>query len=245
MSNYTEWSKNWCLKFLDKHPLEKKNINKVYEDTIARYLKPGIVVYDAGGGKRCRYIKRVDKESMYVFALDISDEELNFNLGVDGKFVTDVCENIPTPYGKVDMITSSYLCQHLINPKRFYKNAYKALKPYGLFINMFPCRYSVFATINRLLPEDVSKKILNHFLPNAEDDCDYSATYENLWYSKVIQDYRKAGFRVEKIYLRYLQADYYHYCIPLFLLNYLWDWIMKKLQLKNFASHMMIVARKI
>lgn len=244
MGKFRDFNRSWCLNFLEKHPLDKKNINEVYEKTVADYLKPGMIIYDVGGGKHCRYIRHIDRSSMYLFALDISDEELEFNLNLDGKIVTDVCEAIPTPYGKVDMITSSSVCEHLKNPKKYYKNAYKALKPYGLFINMFPCRFAIFAIINRILPKEFAKKLLFLFLPGARKDCGFPAYYEDLWYKKIKEDYKKAGFRIEKIYFRYLQADYYTFFIPLFLLNYLWDYLMKKLGLKNMCTHMMVVARK-
>lgn len=244
MSGFTEWNKNWCYRFLQKHPIDKKNVNTVYEETVSKCLRPGIIVYDAGGGNHCRYIKHIDRDNMYVFALDLSEEELSINYGTDGGFVTDISKDIPIPYGQVDMITSSMVCEYLENPIKYYKNAYKALKPYGLFINLFTCRYSNFATMNRLLPKEFVNKFVEHFLPSQDIDSETTTYYEGLWYSKVKSDYKKAGFRIEKIYLNYSQCNYYNFFIPLFLINYIWDWLMKKFKMKNMCSHMLIMARK-
>lgn len=244
MGKFREWNRQWCLHFLEMHPLDKQDINRVYEKTVASYLEPDMLIYDVGGGKHCRYRKSIDKETMMIYALDISDEELAANTGLDGKIVTDVCKKIPIPYGQVDMITSSSVCEHLKNPFDYYENASKALKKDGVFINLFPCRYAIFAMINRILPKKFAKNLLYFFLPGAKKDCGFPAYYEDLYYKKIIDDYHKAGFKIEKIYLRYLQADYYTFFIPLFLINYAWDACMKKFRCKNFCTHMMIVARK-
>lgn len=245
MGKFIEWNKNWCFKFLERHPLDRRNINNVYVNTVAKYLRPGNIIYDVGSGKHCKYIKSVDKDSMYVFALDNSEEELLYNQQVDGTIVADVCDIIPIPYGKVDIITSSNLCEYLTNTKKFYKNAYKALKPYGLFINMFPCRYGLSSIIKRLLPKDLTKKVMDYFSLNTGEEENLTCYYDGLWYKKIKEDYKNAGFRIEKIYLRYLQCDYYNFFIPLFLINYFWDWCMKKLRIKKMCSHMLIVARKL
>lgn len=158
IKQFVEFNKKWCLDFLDKHPLDSKNINNVYRKIVKKHLGNDMLIYDIGGGKNCRYVEDIDFETMRVVSLDISDEELDANERIKEKIQCDVCKTIPIPYGNVDMITSSSVCEHLTDPKAYYKNAYEALKPGGYFINMFPCRYAIFATINRLLPKEL------HFL---------------------------------------------------------------------------------
>lgn len=244
IKEFVDFNRKWCLDFLERHPLDEKNINKVYRKVVRKHLSDGMLIYDVGGGKNCRYLSDVDFDTMEVISLDISQEELDANLGIKEKIQCDVCKTIPTPYGKVDMITSSSVCEHLKSPKRYYENAYRALKPGGMFINMFPCRYAIFATINRLLPKEFAQKVLYFFLPGAKKDCGFPAFYERLYFDQVVSDLRNQGFIVRGIYTRYLQCDYDIFCIPLFLINYAWDALTKALGLRNLASHMLVVAEK-
>ncbi len=244
LKKFMQKNRNWCEEFLKTHPLDAKNINNVYLKAVKKYLKDAGIVYDVGGGKHCRYIDFVGEGTM-VYALDISAEELDANSGIKEKIVTDVCKDIPIPYGKVDMITSSSVVEHLTEPVKYYENAYNALKSGGIFINMFPCRYAVFAMVNRVLPKKFARNLLYFFQPGAKKDCGFPAYYKGLYYKRVIKDLRDRGFRIKGVYLRYLQADYYTFFVPLFLVNYVWDAAMKKLGIKNGATHMLIVAEKI
>lgn len=244
IKKFVEFNKAWCLDFLEKHPLDKKNINNVYRKIVKKHLREGMLIYDVGGGKNCRYLSDIDFDTMEVVTLDISDEELDLNTGIKEKIQCDVCKTIPIPKGNVDMITSSSVCEHLLDPKSYYENAYNALKPGGTFINMFPCRYAVFATINRILPKEFARKVLYFFLPGAKKDCGFPAYYERLYFDQVMEDLKNQGFEVTGVYTRYLQCDYYIFLIPLFLLNYAWDALTKALGLRNLASHMLVVAKK-
>ncbi len=231
--------------FLRRHPLShNENVNELYKEAVKKYIKDDSIIYDIGGGKHCHYINEIDKKNVYVCAVDISKEELEVNALVNEKIVSDVCKKIPLPYGQVDMITSSSVLEHLLDPQAFFLNASESLKAGGMFIHTCPSRYAIFAVINRILPQKLSRKVLFFFLPEAKRTSGFPAYYINLYYKKIKKMLKKAGLELLYFIPQYRQCSYFSFFYPLFLLTYFWDFLMKKLKLKNMSAYFLIVARK-
>lgn len=243
LRKFMEKNKKISENFLNKN-WQDKSIYDIYVSTVAKHIKDNDIMYDIGGGKRLMYGKALKNHNAKVYGVDISDKELEANAEVCGKIVTDVCREIPLPHGKVDMITSSSVLEHLRQPEAFFANAYKSLKPGGYFIHVCPCRYAVFAVINRLLPHKLSRKILFFFKPEAKGTCGFPAYYKELYMDGIKKMLDDTGFELVGCYTDYRQSSYYTFFFPLFLINYGWDRLMYRLRLKNMAAYILFVAKK-
>lgn len=244
LRRFINWNKKISHRFLEKHPIERESIRDTYIQDVVSSISDNMIIYDIGGGKNCTYVRQIGDKNTQVYAVDISADELEQNALVQGKIVSDVCKKIPIPYGQVDMITSSSVLEHLTDPEEFFKNAYNSLKAGGYFIHLCPCRYALFATINRILPKKLSRKILFSIHPDKKKTCGFPTYYKKLYYSEIEKMLNRQNFELLRCTFSYQEVGYYTFFFPLFIVLYAWCLIRRKLNIKNSASYILFVARK-
>ncbi len=113
-------------------PFTKDDIFARYEETVHRFMAPGQIVADIGGGKKSIITKYKEEfPGIQIYAIDISDKELEENSGADKKIVADVTKEIPLPDESVDMVISRSVLEHLQNQESFIKNCNHVLRSGG------------------------------------------------------------------------------------------------------------------
>ena len=81
----------------------------MYERCVAHYMnsRVGQVVVDVGGGKSCPFAKYRDPAAKAkIIAVDVSEEELQYNSEVDEVRVADILEGLPFGAEEVDLLVS-------------------------------------------------------------------------------------------------------------------------------------------
>ena len=122
------------------------------------------------------------RTAVFIIALDISQEELDYNHDVDEKIVFDITSGnkVPLDDDSVDMITSRYVLEHLKNLDNAFSEVSRILKPGGKFISLFPNKFTLFAIINQILPHWLARKILFSINPGAKGHCGFRAYYKQM-----------------------------------------------------------------
>jgi hypothetical protein len=102
----------------------KRHIQTLYKYQVAALLnrRPGQVVLDIGGGKECPFLPYTNAPRTHlIIALDISEEELRHNRGLDHKVVADAAaRGLPFRDGLVDLVVSrpqrrsGDTCRHIL-----------------------------------------------------------------------------------------------------------------------------------
>jgi SAM-dependent methyltransferase len=128
-------------------------------------------VAELGGGAN----PMVADEEQWGFAqdrvvVDISAEELAKADGGVQTRVADLCLPINDGHNAYDFVFSKMLCEHLPNARAFHENCFKLLRPGGLSVHFFPTLYTLPFVINRLIPEDLTRSILDKVQPGRLDD---------------------------------------------------------------------------
>jgi SAM-dependent methyltransferase len=133
--------------------------------------------------------------------IDISADELAKADGSVKTRVADLCQ--PIEDGETyDVVFSKMLCEHLPNARAFHENCFKILRPGGLSVHFFPTLSTVPFVINRLIPEDLTRSILDKVQPGRLDDPKHQkfpAYYR--WCAgptrRAVKRYESVGFKVE------------------------------------------------
>ena len=116
-----------------KHYFEKYAQFSSIEKRALKYAKGKILDVGCGTG---RLSVRLDKMGAQITALDISPKILNILKIKNPKIKTVIAdaEKLPFADNSFDIVVSAFLIVHLQNPKIFFAEAYRVLKPEGKFI---------------------------------------------------------------------------------------------------------------
>lgn len=92
-------------------------------------------ILDVGAGTG-RVTVRLAHEGAHVTALDVSEEMLEVLIKKSHKIKTIVgdAEKLPCEDDSFDMIISTFVIVHLADPKRFFDEVYRVLRPDGVLI---------------------------------------------------------------------------------------------------------------
>lgn len=114
-----------------------------YPDQLAKHLfdkfnmKPNMKLLEAGCG-RGDVLKGFQKLGLDVFGLDLSEEAIDLNPGIEIKIADIEHDKLPYPDATFDIVYSKSLLEHFYYPERYMKEAYRVLKPGGLLLTLVP-----------------------------------------------------------------------------------------------------------
>lgn len=202
-------------------------------------------VVDVGAGKVWHFPLHYKKwYGIKLIGVDIDGEEMADNTLLDEKFVADVVENIPVDPESVDLIMVRSGVEHFSDNQRFLDNAYAALRPGGFLIAFFPNRYAPFAIINRMLPQRVSKRVLQETAHETADELGFKVFYDRTNYTGFRRLYAKAGFKAVYHLPSFYSCFYFRFFLPLFFLSYFFDTMRFMIGSPRLAAYHIWVLQK-
>jgi SAM-dependent methyltransferase len=182
----------------------RRHIYTLYKYEVAALLnrRPGQIVLDVGRGKECSFLPYVDAPRTHlIVALDISEEELRRNRGLDRKIVADAAAyGFPVRDRSADMVVSRSVVEHIRDNAAFFGNCARVLGPGGVMIHAFPGRFAPFALMNRALPNPLARRLVGFLHPEwvEEDNYGFLTFYDRCYFlrgsrfagSQRIQEYK-------------------------------------------------------
>lgn len=114
-----------------------------YPDQLAKHLfdrfnmRPGMKFLEIGCG-RGDFLKGFKKLGLDAYGLDISSEAIGLNPGIHIKIADIEVEQSEFNDNEFDIIYSKSLIEHLHNPDKYIREAYRILKPGGLLLTLTP-----------------------------------------------------------------------------------------------------------
>lgn len=219
----------------------------LHELTAAELMnaRAGQTVVDVGGGYLCPFAQRRRPElSTRIVALDIDEGQLRANETADFRAVADAVRTLPLADRSVDLVVTRSVMEHLPDNRRFILESFRVLKPGRCAIHVFPCRNSPFSWLNRILPKRLSKWMLVTFFPQWQGEVGFPAFYKNCTYHEMLERLAEGGFAVEEVQVRYYQAIYYKFFLPLYLAMLVYDYLLWSLDARGLACQVMVIARK-
>lgn len=225
-------------KWLSK-PLKKlePNIDDHFEDLINQASKNSKIILELGGVSRPVLQK---KKSFRYVGIDIDDEFIHDNF-YDKFYCQSVEDELPE---KGDLIFSKYLMEHVKDVKTSYENQLSALNSSGKIIHLYPLGYHPFSLLNKLIGNNLARKVIPLIRKGSEGVTGYPAFY-SLGNAYSLERFFKNqnGIRVDFKY-HYGAVDYFSFFFPLALIISLFNQIAKILGAKILASNVLLVIQK-
>jgi hypothetical protein len=125
-------------------------------------------VCEIGGGRTPLFTdQEIAELGVEYTILDISESELAAASSQCRKVLIDICSHDPgDPPGRYDFMFSRLLAEHVSDASAMHRNVFYLLRPGGLAFHFFPTLFTPAFVINRVLPEQASRRVLGILSPN-------------------------------------------------------------------------------
>jgi 2-polyprenyl-6-hydroxyphenyl methylase/3-demethylubiquinone-9 3-methyltransferase len=208
------------------------------------HLHRGATVIDVGSGKlpSLSPAQRAALE-ITVVGFDVSKRELD--AAPAGSYDATICADV-TEFmgdGKADIAICSSLLEHVPDVDKALRGIASMLKPGGEALIFVPCGNTLFARLNRLLPQKFKLRLLNYFFPRIAPALGFPAHYDRCTPRQIAHLAENNGMVAEKIRL-YLYTGYFEIFTPVHVLWRLWQVGFRKLVDAEAAESFSMTLRK-
>jgi len=186
------------------------------------FLRPGLTVYDVGGGKHPFITPaQVKYLNLRVVGIDIDQEELE--RAPAGAYHQVICTDITRHrgHGDADLVICRTLLEHVRDVDAAFAAIASILKPGGTALVFAPSRNAIFARLNLLIPEGLKRRLLHSITPESEHTRGFPSYYDRC----TPRDFRALGtshdLRVEEE-RHYYQSSYLTFFVPTYFLWRTW-----------------------
>jgi len=191
-------------------------------ELVWHYIRPGMWVYDVGGGKH-PFIdrERKDELDLRVTGLDVDAGELA--QAPAGCYDKIACCDIGEYFGgqDADLVICQATLEHIRDNRRAMAAIARILKPNGNAAIFAPSRYAVYARVRTLLPDKVTRRILDFVYPSDRGSHGFRAYYDKCSISELISLGRDNGLEVLSVYPYYV-SNYFGIFFPAYVFWRLW-----------------------
>ncbi|MBN2016452.1 class I SAM-dependent methyltransferase [Candidatus Dojkabacteria bacterium] len=226
-----------------------KSINKswadsvsIYKNLVAENINKDTVVLEAGCGFS-NLFKNEYQRAKKVIGVDVNKEFLELNPLLKEKIVANL-ESMPQVKDKsIDLIISSWVLEHLKNPKEIFKEFSRVLKEGGKVIFLTPNALNYVVILNRLIPASLRNLIAKRMNKDLVTDPMPAFYKANSW-SRIKSLASDNGFQIEEFILN---GDPTYIAISklFFFFGVALEAILSLPFLKNFRVHIICVLKSV
>jgi 2-polyprenyl-6-hydroxyphenyl methylase/3-demethylubiquinone-9 3-methyltransferase len=215
------------------------------ENWIAQHLKPGMSVYDIGGGKNpILSLREKQRLGLRLTGLDIDAEELAASPPAiyDKKICADIMEFQGD--GDADLVICQALLEHVRDSRAAIRAIASILKPGATALIFLPSRNAVFARMNLLLPQALKRKILYTVFPFTRRNQGFRAYYDHCTLGDFQRIAAGSGLAVD-VGKAYFSSGYFTFFFPLYFVWRLWVLLFRFFAREQAAETFSMALRKI
>jgi SAM-dependent methyltransferase len=196
----------------EQDPFERRYVRRVVEAT-----DPRARVTDVGAGRRTLFAKALPA-GCEIVGVDVLAEDLAANSALTTRVTQDVVElGLPAEASGSGTVCSQYVLEHIPDLDAFAREAFGALRPGGTTVHLFSCRRSLFATLNRLLPDALSRRLLFSLRPESVDVGGFATYYDRTHPSAARAVFERAGFLDVRTETSWETSQYFEWLLPAFV----------------------------
>jgi ubiquinone/menaquinone biosynthesis C-methylase UbiE len=174
-----------CQQLFTQYYAGRRFHDAMYRDVIARHLRPGHRLLDAGCG---RYMK---------FCKDFSGTASVVGIDLESVLETDntrnpfgVCGDVsrlPFPNNTFDLVISRSVVEHLENPDLTFREMSRVLRPGGKVIIVTPNKYDYVSVVAALTPHWLHQALVSRIFQIPPED-----VFPTMYRANTISSLRKA-----------------------------------------------------
>ena len=211
---------------------------------VPEYLRPGMLIYDVGGGKNpILSAERKSELNLRIIGLDMDAEELA--AAPKSRYDDTICADISgyRGTGEADLVICQALLEHVPDTNRALAAIASILKPGGRALIFVPSRNAVYARLNLILPQGLKRRTLYGIFPEMARDHGFPAYYNGCTPARLERMAQAHGLVRERRRL-YFHSTYFSFCFPLHTLWRLWLLFFRFLAGAEAAETFSVVFRK-
>jgi SAM-dependent methyltransferase len=216
-----------------------------FERHIAERLRPGIVILDVGSGRHPAIPPERRPADTHYIGLDASNEEL-LAAGADAydeMIVSDAAVLRPDLVGKIDLVISWQVLEHVKPLDGVLSALHAYLRPGGTLISMFSGKWSIFGVINMVLPQRLGAAIVAKIMKREAHNIPVFPAYYDQCYDRALRKLTVSWSRVE-INPYFHGATYFNFSRTLTRGYLLYENAAARASWRNLATHYMLVAER-
>jgi SAM-dependent methyltransferase len=211
---------------------------------VPSYLRPGLSVYDIGGGARpCVDLETKRRLGLRVTGVDIEGEQLEkASRGLyDRTIVTDI-----TTYSEqnaADLVVCKSTLEHVRSTEAAVATMARLLNPGGTLLLFVPSRNALYARLNVLLPQRVKMRLLEAFMPDRADHLGFPAMYDHCTPRDFCRFAVSNGLQIKELRPYYI-SSYFSVVFPVYVLWRAWIVAYRAVAREHAAESFVLIARK-
>jgi 2-polyprenyl-3-methyl-5-hydroxy-6-metoxy-1,4-benzoquinol methylase len=214
------------------------------EEVAWSHIRPGMWIYDIGGGKH-PLVDRVKKGALglRITGLDVDAGELA--QAPPGCYDQVCCCDIAEyrGCGDADLVICQATLEHVHDNTKAIAAIASVVRPGGTVAIFAPSRHAAYARLNVLLPQKVTRKILDFVHPSTKGSHAFRAYYDRCSIRELSALGRQNGLEVVAIH-RYYLSGYFGTFFPAYLIWRLWFLINYVIDRERAAETFTIIFRK-
>lgn len=220
--------------------------SKSFREEVAwSHVRPRMRVYDIGGGKHPLVDGTKKAElGLCVTGLDVDASELaQAPAGCyDDVRCCDIAEY--RGCGDADLVICQATLEHVHDNAKAVAAIASAVRPGGTVAIFAPSRHAVYARLNLLLPEKVTRKMLDFVCPSNKGSHGFRAYYDRCSIRELSVLGRQNGLEVVSIHPYYL-SGYFRTFFPAYVIWRLWLLLNYAMDRERAAETFTIIFRKV
>jgi ubiquinone/menaquinone biosynthesis C-methylase UbiE len=187
---FTRKDREKCRQLFDKYYSGRSFHDMLYRQLIAKYLRPGQRLLDAGCGRYMKFCREFSSVAQ-VIGIDIENSLETDNrrnpFGIRGDLA-----QLPFGPNSFDVIISRSVIEHLADPPQVFLEFARVLKPGGVTIVITPNKYDYVSVIAAITPYWVHRRLVSRIFQVPEDDV-FPTRYRANTRSAIRKAFRSAG----------------------------------------------------
>ncbi len=141
-----------------------------FHDTMASVAdahRPGSLL-EIGAGRNPLLADFAANRNLSYAMNDIDAHEMSLSTASGTKLVFDIGDILPEGLPTFDLVVSRSVLEHVGDVEQALVNSTRLLSPTGVALHFYPTLYALPFLVNRLLPEDLSLRVLRLVAPRDE-----------------------------------------------------------------------------
>jgi 2-polyprenyl-3-methyl-5-hydroxy-6-metoxy-1,4-benzoquinol methylase len=219
--------------------------SKSFREEVAwSHIRPGMSIYDIGGGKH-PLVDRAKKTELglRVTGLDVDAGEL---AQAPAACYDDVCCCDIAEYrgsGNADLVICQATLEHVHDNAKAMAAVASVVRPGGTVVIFAPSRHAAYARLNLLLPQKITRKLLDFVCPSNQGSHGFRAYYDRCSIGELSVLGRQNGLEVVSIH-RYYLSGYFGIFFPAYVIWRLWLLLNYAMDRERAAETFTIIFRK-